>query len=231
MYRSVYALLATVPLLSGCVTRQGVVLYKVESPPAEPQRALPESGPPVQFVGEGAGVARTRLIAFPSGPSVVYVGHVSSIDILTDEEKLRRYQQKLKRAAKKGVGSIIPEDRYVATTGGASSVRLSGVKGIYAFHAFVDVPQDLVNEIRFASVLGSVAIGTTGDLVAGQGSDELGAWVTHVLCREQDEYFAACSKLFARGFFSPADGHEVDSKLERKKDGRQIDLETFREVR
>lgn len=222
--------LAALVLASGCATKEGISL-----PTSKPTQSdvgdfnrrnsqqTPQAAPPATASKD---VVKTSLIPEVAGPKVIVVGNAMALTTFDEPTLIQRYENYLKQLA--GKPPTFTREWYLAASAGQTSVKYSGVTGIYTRFYRAEVPKDLVRQMGFASAFGTFMAGTSADLVAAQVVPGYGSWVTHVLCSEKDPNYSACEQQYRQGVYQSSDGREIDTTLKLVEGGAIIDPITFR---
>ena len=108
---------------------------------------------------------------------------------------------------------------------GWTSIETLGLAGFVRLDRPAAVRAADADSVGFAAA-GGALFGTTGDLVAARAGADGVLVLDKVLCKEAREEFRACMKRFARGHFDQG-GYELDSDLQPKRGGKQIDPVTY----
>lgn len=224
------AVLAALVLASGCATKEGISL-----PTSKPTQAdvgdfnrrnahqSPQTSPPSPPLKD---VVKTSLVPAVSGPKVIVVGNAMALTTFDEPTLIQRYENYVKQLA--GKPAAFTKEWYLATSAGQTSVKYSGVTGIYTRFYRAEVPKDIVRQMGFASAFGTFMAGTSADLVAAQVVPGYGSWVTHVLCSEKDPNYSACEQQYRQGVYQSSDGREIDTTLKLVEGGGVIDPVSFK---
>ncbi len=109
-----------------------------------------------------------------------------------------------------------------------------GVTTILLKRRFLDtigivlIPPEKVDDIEYASGLSVFFLGNRQDLVAARRNFDSPFLVfEQVLCREEQDDFSACRKMYDRGLYDAITGQEVDTKFRYREGGNRIDTSTF----
>ena len=105
--------------------------------------------------------------------------------------------------------------------GGWTSIETLGLAGFVRLDRPAAVRLADVDGVGFAPA-GGAMFGTTGDLVAARAGADGVLMLDKVLCKQADADFRACGKRYARGHFDHG-GNELDSDMQLKRGGKQID--------
>ena len=229
---------ATLLVLSGCATREGIAL-----PTARPSNedvadfnkrnsAPPEAAPATATSAAPSlsprALSKTSMLPEPEGVRIIVVGHVMAFTPYDEAALSQRYENYVKRVSAASKEPTFSKEWYLATSAGETSVKFSGVTGLYSRFFRAEVPKDIAGTINFASAFGTFMVGSSADLVAAQRHGKTGTWVTHVLCSEKDPAFAACESQYRSGVYQGIDGKEIDDKLQLVAEGSTIDPVTFK---
>lgn len=225
-----FVVLLVVAGLSGCATKEGIAL-----PTSKPtqddvgdfnRRNMPSPNAATPTASVSKDAVKTSLIPDVQGPRLIIVGNAMALTVFNETALNQRYDNYLKQ-----IGAKTPafaREWYLATGSGETSVKFSGVTGIYTRFYKTEIPKDLIRQIGFASSFGTFMAGTSADLVVSQVLPGYGTWITHVLCSEKDPNYAACEDQYRRGLYQSADGREVDTTLKLVEGGGIIDPLTFK---
>lgn len=235
MRKTLLLLVALAVVTSGCATKQGIALPRGPGPSKEDiadfnKRNTAPSGTssasqPGQVTSESL---KTALVPPVDGPRMVLIGNVMALTVLDESALNTRYDNYLKQLQAHSANPAFTREWYLATSGGETAVKFSGVTGIYTRYFKVEVPKDLLREISFASAFGTFMAGTSGDLVAAERSAQYGFWLTRLLCSEKSADYDACASRYHRGLYQSIDGKEIDDKLQLVQGGRVIDPVTYK---
>lgn len=159
-----------------------------------------------------------------SRAEVIVVGEAAVLSPMAPAQRQVFYQEYAKAAAQRVPGRHLDldEKRFVAEIGGWSTIETYGVAGLLRFEQPAAVRAADIGRIRFASVVGNLLLGATGDLVAARSNTDGLLVIERVLCREGEPDRSACAQRYAKGQFDGR-GAELDSDLKVKPGGRRID--------
>ena len=231
MNKLVVAILALVAL-SGCATKEGISL-----PTSKPtqddvsdfnRRNAPAASTTTPRAAQTKDTVKTSSIPEVTGPRLIVVGNARALTVFDEVTLNQRYDNYLKQLGVKS--PAFTREWYLATSAGQTSAKYSGVTGIYTRFYRAEVPKDLVRQMSFASAFGTFMAGTSADLVAVQVLPGYGAWVTHVLCSENDPAYSTCEAQYRQGIYQSSDGREVDNTLKLVESGAIIDPSTFKKA-
>ena len=233
--RTLLAIIAALLTLSGCATREGIALPTTR-PSKDDVADFNKRNDPAQIPAPTVGPApvasrepvKSMLIPEPEGAKVIIVGNVMAFEAFDAAVLNQRYDVYLKRMTDASKQPNFSREWYSATSAGETSVKFSGVTGLYSRFYRAEVPNDIAKSINFSSSFGTFMVGSSGDLVAAQISPRTGTWVTHVLCSEKDPAFSACESQYKVGVYQGVDGRQIDDKLQVVTGGTQIDTVTFK---
>ena len=226
------AALLLVAGLSGCATKEGIALPTSKPTQADvgdfnrrntssPNAAAPIASPSKDLV-------KTSQLPDVQGARLIVVGNAMALTVFDESTLNQRYDNYLKQIGAKT--PVFTREWYLATGSGQTSVKYSGVTGIYTRFYRTEIPKDLIRQIGFASAFGTFMAGTSADLVVAQALPGYGTWITHVLCSEKDPNFAACEGQYRQGLYQSSDGREVDTTLKLVDGGGIIDPSTFKKA-
>lgn len=166
------------------------------------------------------------------GVKLIAIGTTGAFTELSEKQISDDYDNYEKMAKEKGLKRSMKMTREwaIGNTGGVVSVKyheipLLGARQITAF-----VFKDMREMIGFPSTMGAFMVGSSGDLVAAKQFENIGIWITKVLCSEKKPDFSSCSKLYRPGLYQAVDGREIDNSLKVIDDGNRIDIETFKPI-
>jgi hypothetical protein len=218
--------------LSGCATKEGIAL-----PTSKPtqddvgdfnRRNTPSPSASATTPAASKDIVRTTLLPDVQGPRLIVIGNAMALTVFDEATLNQRYDNYLKQLGTKA--PTFTRKWYLATGSGETSVKFSGVTGIYTRFYRTEIPKDLVRQIAFASAFGTFMAGTSADLVAVQVLPGYGTWITHLLCSEKDPNYQNCESQHRRGMYQSSDGREVDTTLKLIDGGGIIDPSTFKKV-
>ena len=233
--RILFAVIALLLTLSGCATREGIALPTTR-PSKDDVADFNKRNDPAQIatptVGSSPAASRepvkTTLIPEPEGARVIIVGNVMAFEAFDQAVLNQRFDVYLKRMTDASKQPDFSREWYSATSAGETSVKFSGVTGLYSRFYRAEVPKDIAKSISFASAFGTFMVGSSGDLVVAQRAGKTGTWVTHMLCSEKDPAYSACENQYKVGVYQGVDGRQIDDKLQVVSGGTQIDTVTFK---
>lgn len=222
--------LAVIAGLPGCATKEGIALPSSKPTQGDVadfnRRNAPSAGVVAPSALSSKEVVKTSLVPDVQGSRLIIVGNAMALTVFDEATLNQRYDNYLKQ-----IGAKTPtftREWYLATGSGETSVKFSGVTGIYTRFYRTEIPKDLTRQISFASAFGTFMAGTSADLVVAQILPGYGTSITHVLCSEKDASYAACEDQYRRGIYQSSDGREVDTTLKLVDGGGAIDPATFR---
>lgn len=218
--------------LSGCATKEGIALPTSKPTQADVgdfnRRNTPSPNAATPTASPSKDAVKTSLLPDVQGPRLIVVGNAMALTVFDEPTLNQRYDNYLKQIGAKT--PVFTREWYLATGSGQTSVKYSGVTGIYTRFYRTEIPKDLVRQIGFASAFGTFMAGTSADLVVAQVLPGYGTWITHVLCSEKDPNYAVCESQYRQGIYQSSDGREVDTTLKLVDGGGIIDPSTFRKA-
>lgn len=212
----------------GCVTKQGIGLPSAGPSKAEIAEFNARNRLGAESIDPNVFPRKTSLVPESDEPKVVIIGHIMALTNFDQADLNKRYDTYLKQVKSRSAEPDFTREWYLATGSGETAVRFSGYTGVYSRWFKAEIPRDLIQQMSFASTLGSFMLNTSGDLVAAERSPKTGTWITRLLCSEKTSDYGKCSNQYVRGIYQSADGREIDDKLRLIVGGRTIDPQTYK---
>jgi hypothetical protein len=161
-------------------------------------------------------------------PGILVIGTTGPFRSIEDKDRAGFYSAYLKVAEQwhPRVPPSLDEAAFRQKLGGWASVQTFSIPGIMNWRTRVLVPTALERDTQFASAVGSVVFGATGDLVAARSDRDGLLWLDRVLCRD-DAGYRACEANYRHGMFDENTGQELARDRKPKPGGASIDVSSY----
>ncbi len=209
-------LVAVAVVCTGCVSAEGVSLG---------QQPYINSG----FTKYGGHPDRAETDSNPRVTGLILVGTVSALREFDEEDKITEYE-KYARAFEAWGTDKPPElsaADFVRTMTGWTKIKFAGVPLLGAAYCKALVSVDSVSTVDFEPSLATFMLQTSSDLVAARTNSDGAFVIDSLLCKDDQDDFAECSRRYRKGMFDADSGLKIKSKLKTDPDGPRIDPVTY----
>jgi hypothetical protein len=217
--KGIFTALAAVGMLAGCaVSKDGLGF----APKGASASQIAESRDQLQHNAESSAAPGEAF------PGILVIGTTGPLRSIDDKDRPGFYSAYLKMAAQwhPGTPPSMDADTFERKLAGWASVQTFSIPGIMTWRIRVLVPDSLGRDTRFASAVGSVMFGTSGDLVVAKGDRDGLLWLDRVLCRD-DAAYRACAGNYQSGIFDENTGQELARDRKPKPGGVVVDVTSY----